>query len=88
MSERDVMVNIIKAIGNHSAIHRAGYDEGVKAERRKALAKLDKAWAEINAQGGNDDNTAIMIGFLNATDKALKIIERLGGMDPAKRGKE
>lgn len=94
MSNENVADNIIKAIIGHGAIHRAGYDEGVKAERRKALAKLDEAWAEILSYAGGNDGADIDPDsvYANGIDAckvaALTIIERLGGMNPLKRSGE
>ncbi|MCK9994104.1 MAG: hypothetical protein Dbin4_02624 [Alphaproteobacteria bacterium] len=62
------------------------YDKVHAIGRRDAL---DEAWHLINAQGGyvspgdlagNAHNKAVL--------DALNIIEKLGGMDPLKRGKE
>lgn len=53
------------------------------------MAKLDQAWAEINALGGVIDRTVPYdVGYDSAIGKALEIIEKLGGMDPAERSKE
>ena len=59
----------------------------VPTERREGLlATLDLAWDRINALGGyaapHDD---VGTGFNYAVEKALEIIEELGGMDPGAR---
>jgi hypothetical protein len=48
--------------------------------------KLDQAWAAINALGGTPTpGDAESSGFVYGIDKALEVIEELGGMDPLKR---
>ena len=70
---------------DHLAADQAAYDAGL----RVGLAKLDQAWVEINAQGGVIDRTVPYdVGYNSAIGKALEIIEKLGGMDPAERSKE
>ena len=53
------------------------------------MAKLDQAWAKINAQGGEIDRAvAYDRGYVRGIGDALEIIEKLGGMDPAKRSNQ
>ena len=61
----------------------------IKAVRIGREAALDEAWAAINAQGGHPDNSGgTDFAYDEAIGHAINIIEKLGGMDPAKRGKE
>lgn len=46
---------------------------------------LDKAWDEINALGGSKDIGGYDLGICDTVEKALEIIEALGGMDPKQR---
>lgn len=63
----------------------AAREEGRLAGKTEGLALLDKAWAEIEASipycGTPEINHARRLMGM----KALGIIRRLGGMDPAKR---
>ena len=83
MSDRDDFISAVH--GRDQKIYQAAYGAGL----RVGLAKLDQAWAEINAQGGVIDRTVPYdVGYNSAIGKALEIIEKLGGMDPAERSKE
>ena len=47
---------------------------------------LDAAWAAVNALGGTPRKGDLFDeGYVEAIDKALAEIERLGGMDPLDR---
>ena len=73
------------AIGMHQEGYRICYDAGL----REGMAKLDQAWAEISALRPYDDSEgSTEFGYSNGLIDALEIIEKLGGMDPQKRGKE
>lgn len=51
-----------------------------------AVEKLDQAWEAINALGGSSEqNNSYDQGIVDTVDKALAIIEVLGGMDPKRR---
>lgn len=60
---------------------------GAEVDAAAWQAKFDQAWVEINAL--HDYNNR---GYISAADDAinaaLTIIEKLGGMDPQKRGKK
>ena len=72
-----------------STAYKAALEEGRIIGRREGMAKLDQAWAQINAQGGVIDRAVPYdVGYDSAIGDALTIIEKLGGMDPQKRGKE
>lgn len=50
------------------------------------MEKLDQAWDEINALGGSGNSTNLYDdGVCKTVERALDIIERLGGMDPKLR---
>lgn len=51
-------------------------------------AALDEAWAAISADINPFEDDDDAEGFNRALRFALESIEKLGGMDPAKRGKE
>lgn len=48
------------------------------------MEKLDQAWEEINALGGTG-STAEELAFIHGIERALEVIESLGGMDPKQR---
>jgi hypothetical protein len=48
-------------------------------------AKLDQAWEEINALGGTSYASSYDHGIHDTVERALEIIEALGGMDPKQR---
>jgi hypothetical protein len=50
------------------------------------IPKLDLAWEAVNALGGSDQqNNSYDQGFVDAIQKALEAIEKLGGRDPLGR---
>ena len=56
------------------------------AENRKLREALDQAWLRINAEGGYvHPDDAVGQARSAMIDKALEIIEDLGGMDPLAR---
>ena len=58
------------------------YQIGYSAGKAEGMALLDKAWAEINAlYNDNFTSSDIWRGKIDARN----IIEKLGGMNPAKR---
>lgn len=62
------------------------YDKVHAIGRRDAL---DEAWHLISAQGGYvSPGDLAGNAYSKAVLDALEIIEKLGGMDPAQRGKE
>lgn len=84
-----VMKELLHNIAASKAITTAAVEQGVLIGRREGLSKLDQAWAQINAQGGVIDRAVPYdVGYDSAIGDALTIIEKLGGMDPQKRGKE
>ena len=65
---------------------RAALEQGVLIGLREGMAKLDRAWAEINAGKFVLNPTPVFNQGFNAGSRAaLEIIEKLGGMDPLKR---
>ena len=84
-----VMKELLHNIAASKAITKAAIEQGVLVGRREGLSKLDQAWAEINALGGDlGKPDSYTDGFAHAISMALAIIEKLGGMDPQKRAKE
>ena len=84
-----VLASLLKTAQDTITAHRKIYDAVYEAGLQDGLAKLDQAWAEIDALGrdlGKPDSYTD--GFAHAISMALGKIEKLGGMDPAKRGKE
>ena len=74
----------------HNAANRKLVEESVKIGMQFGLTKLDQAWHLINEKlspypsGAGDYRDGFDEGIL----AALKIIEKLGGMDPLQRGKQ
>ena len=59
------------------------------AAKAEGLSLLDKAWHNINAEGGYVAPGDLEgKAYCEAIEKALTIIESLGGMDPAERGRQ
>ncbi len=84
------MTGPLKAIQNtieaQQKIYQAAYGAGLRA----GMAKLDQAWAEIEAAIPNTSAGASPeqnYGQRFMAMRALGIIGRLGGMDPQRRGR-
>lgn len=53
------------------------------------MEKLDQAWEAINALGGSKMYAVgYDLGICDTVERALEIIEALGGMDPKQRKAE
>ncbi|MEQ1888069.1 MAG: hypothetical protein ABL951_02680 [Alphaproteobacteria bacterium] len=77
--------SIIATISGASASFNTGYEKGLEIGMAICKARLDQAWAEINALGGAEIKGYIVGAAYNkAIGDALGIIERLGGSDPLK----
>lgn len=57
----------------------------VCSKHDEKAAALDAAWEAINTLGGRRGDTEYSAGYVDAIAHALEEIERLGGMNPARR---
>lgn len=81
----DPLKAIQDTIGAQQKIYQAAYEAGWQA----GMAKLDQAWVEIKALVSDGPTEQLYTqGYWHAAATALKIIEKLGGMNPQKRTKE
>lgn len=74
--------------------HNKMADASALKKSRKPMRLLDQAWAEMNAEFGSigvatdEYSRGYDCGVSAMVNRALEIIEKLGGMDPLQRGKE